>query len=1336
MTLLHTPGFLGRRLCLALLSYLVVAQHHLAPTVWNESLTDARPYDFQLFRRDYQCTVNEPCTNYACCNGETGVCSLQPDDCDESVCISNCDAKADCGPNAETPGAECPLNVCCSYWGFCGTTSDFCDTDDASPCLSNCEQPPATTLSKGRVTNLVIGYFEAWAPSQSGCSKRDVSYIKEIADSMSHLYVAFGSMAPDTYEITPMNGIAIATISEIMAIKQTAPGLRIYLSLGGWTYSDNGTDTQPVWGDLSSTPAKRTKFIDQLAKFMRTWGFDGVDLDWEYPGAPDRGGMKRDIANYVSLMEDIRLKWDSMANGWGLSFTAPSSYWYMRWFDIGKLTAAADWVNLLTYDLHGSWDSPEDQIGSFVYAHTNLTEITDAFNLLWRNNVPANKVNMGIGFYGRTFTLEDKRCTSPGCPFSAAGTKGPCSQTEGILTYKEIENIRDQYNLVTVDDDKAKVNYFTYNQDQWVSYDDVTTLRAKIDYANENGLLGIFIWALDQDDDDHTALDAVLDSVGGLGFFERQNGIGSFGQSNNDGPSHWIPATGTCYMGTCSSNPGCGVGAEPVGPAVYCDGQNDGDKLRRRVCCPYGDVPTGESCEWRGAPHPNLPFCTEDCDGDQIKIISANDWYVVDEGDGYCAFGSAKYCCESSQSATKACGPNTGTCIGITSGTPVLEDYDRACPDGRKYLTYSKGDCPDGKWLPWCCNEDVDSSSCAWQGADENTITDDSCNGADTCPDNQVLLGVSELGGGSNCRYQKWVATVGSVDASKQRALCCSGALSGYFDTTPVPYLYLFPDPPPEDTPSKIQLQIDTTDQGGDTSTDSTDPNENGFGWIIMVGPSSQLTSMRKRDGSHWELYDCGDNSHSNTRTVKAVCTDESETSNCNTIFQDGVERTVIEVPSECGPGRYAMAVSMDESLDHQLPQELAHRLVKRGLPKPRVFDLTFDYDFSVLQGRDDSDVDVRIDFSTDPYYWSNVVSAPPTKRKRDIEIRVRDEYGGNWKRYAHDAFHEEKQNTPEEELHLLRKRWFSADLAIWFEKQLDINEQWEAGTHTVEDTVRVYFFDHNVQCTWAGLPVFGYLATYADLNVNVQTSAQLTLIGKLNNLKSFQESHLLARSKGNIEAKLVFDAFGKISFSTGRIQVFGANNFGAAFSVPGIVTVGPNFKIYGQISGELTLHMQASATYNLAHWDYTQRYPNADNDRGGAGSDSSADMQTSTEENKFEWHADVSVAGDITTTISPLVEFGVVFDGSLGIPSASVLLELDAYATLYGNVGGGSDRDAEVCYGGDAGANLFAAVNAPTLFGKSLSNTWPLPGGGSFEFIPYTCVPLSDFYNSTCEEC
>ncbi len=60
-----------------------------------------------------------------------------------------------------------------------------------------------------------------------------------------------------------------------------------------------------------------------------------------------------------------------------------------------------DFVNLMTYDLFGSWDADSNWIGPHVYGHTNLTVIKDALNLLWRNGVPANQVNLGLGFYGR-----------------------------------------------------------------------------------------------------------------------------------------------------------------------------------------------------------------------------------------------------------------------------------------------------------------------------------------------------------------------------------------------------------------------------------------------------------------------------------------------------------------------------------------------------------------------------------------------------------------------------------------------------------------------------------------------------------------------------------------------------------------------------------------------------------------------------------------------------------------------------------------------------------------------------------------------------------------------
>lgn len=76
---------------------------------------------------------------------------------------------------------------------------------------------------------------------------------------------------------------------------------------------------------------------------------------------------------------------------------------------------------------HGSWDSPTSYIGNFVYAHTNKTEIKESLNLLWRNNVPADRVNLGIGFYGRSYTLESADCSKPGCRFKAPGVAGQCT---------------------------------------------------------------------------------------------------------------------------------------------------------------------------------------------------------------------------------------------------------------------------------------------------------------------------------------------------------------------------------------------------------------------------------------------------------------------------------------------------------------------------------------------------------------------------------------------------------------------------------------------------------------------------------------------------------------------------------------------------------------------------------------------------------------------------------------------------------------------------------------------------------------------------------------------
>lgn len=128
----------------------------------------------------------------------------------------------------------------------------------------------------------------------------------------------------------------------------------------------------------------------------------------------------------------------------------------------------------MAYDLHGIWDA-ENPIGAQILAHTNLIEINKALDLLWRNGVEAEKVNMGLGFYGRSFQLADPSCSQPGCPFKGGASLGPCTANSGTLSYFEIMDIIEQNKLTPYYDKEHGVKYVTWGGDQWVSFDDFET---------------------------------------------------------------------------------------------------------------------------------------------------------------------------------------------------------------------------------------------------------------------------------------------------------------------------------------------------------------------------------------------------------------------------------------------------------------------------------------------------------------------------------------------------------------------------------------------------------------------------------------------------------------------------------------------------------------------------------------------------------------------------------------------------------------------------------------------------------------------------------------------
>ncbi|KAJ5254853.1 hypothetical protein N7505_010004 [Penicillium chrysogenum] len=432
------------------------------------------------------CSKDKKCDT-GCCSKE-GYCGFGPNFCSDDVCISNCDAQAECGKYAHVANSTCPLNVCCSEFGFCGTSSDFC----GKGCQSGCDDVKQPSCSGTSSKDVYAGYFEAWNYERS-CDTMTPSDID--INPWTHLFYSFAAINTDDSTIETTYDHDDEYIEELMDLKKKKPSLKTFISVGGW---DLGGEP---FSDMVRFRGLRKSFIDSAIEFMEDRGFDGIDIDWEYPTAEDRGGRDEDKENFVTFMKELK---EACGSSYSITATLPTSYWYLKGFDVKALSEYVDYFNFMSYDIHGTWDGNTKWTESVVNPHTNLTEIKEGLDLLWRNDVDPAKVMLGLGFYGRSFTLKDSSCAEPGCAFdktqdSAGGGKaGKCTETTGILTDYEINRVIKEHNPDVVYNEEAAVNWMTWDTNQWVSFDNSKTLKQKADFANSKCLGGLFAWTIDE----------------------------------------------------------------------------------------------------------------------------------------------------------------------------------------------------------------------------------------------------------------------------------------------------------------------------------------------------------------------------------------------------------------------------------------------------------------------------------------------------------------------------------------------------------------------------------------------------------------------------------------------------------------------------------------------------------------------------------------------------------------------------------------------------------------------------------------------------------------------
>jgi chitinase len=216
----------------------------------------------------------------------------------------------------------------------------------------------------------------------------------------------------------------------------------------------------------------------------------------KYPGDDTRGGEKGDGDNLVLLLREMK---QAFGSKFGISLTIAPDYWYLRGFKPSAMQQYVDFMGFMSYDLHGPWDADVKTLGSIVRPHTDITEIEKGLTPLWFDGVDPAKVNMGLAFYGRSYKLENPACGSIGCKFRGNGTAGECTNTEGVLSNREIQRMIKEKGYKPYFNKTAMVKYFTYDRDSWIGYDDTETFEMKQAFANSRCLGGLMYWSVDFD---------------------------------------------------------------------------------------------------------------------------------------------------------------------------------------------------------------------------------------------------------------------------------------------------------------------------------------------------------------------------------------------------------------------------------------------------------------------------------------------------------------------------------------------------------------------------------------------------------------------------------------------------------------------------------------------------------------------------------------------------------------------------------------------------------------------------------------------------------------------
>jgi chitinase len=333
----------------------------------------------------------------------------------------------------------------------------------------------------------IVGYYAAWT-ANSGFTPAQID-----ATKLTHINYAFANIGPDLKITLGFPYIDPYNFCLLDSLKQTNPNLKTLISVGGWTWSGS-------FSDVALTEDSRKAFADSCVAFIKQYGFDGVDIDWEYPvtgGLPTNIRRPEDKYNFTLLLQTLREKLDAQGSADGkhylLTIAGGSGSNYPSNVELSLIYPFLDYASIMTYDIHGTWDTYTD-FNAPLYMNNDISpqfkwSVDSAIRLWDQEAFPMNKLMMGIPFYGYLYSSVNNYNDGLYQPFFGANS----------IPFEQVAaNYLDYPGFTRFFHHESKAPWL-FNSSIFISYDDPESIRYKTDYIKANGLGGAMIWELSED---------------------------------------------------------------------------------------------------------------------------------------------------------------------------------------------------------------------------------------------------------------------------------------------------------------------------------------------------------------------------------------------------------------------------------------------------------------------------------------------------------------------------------------------------------------------------------------------------------------------------------------------------------------------------------------------------------------------------------------------------------------------------------------------------------------------------------------------------------------------